>query len=142
MLYSYHISYITLTADKHQNSKPFEISRQLSSQLSEIIRRNLQYFSEFDNIIIYYDNGQYQITNILAVIFESLLKNHCEFRKVQPSQYKLFQTADLICTLTLIKSKLQQGKNLTKSEEMFFGSAGSLKKTFLKYIEKIQFKGK
>ncbi|MGN1153526.1 MAG: hypothetical protein ACI4S3_05815, partial [Candidatus Gastranaerophilaceae bacterium] len=52
--------------------------------------------------------------------------------------YKLFQTADLICTLALIKTKLERGKKFTNSEEIFFGSAGKLRKTFLKYFEKIE----
>lgn len=132
------ISQASLIVDKHQNSKPMEITKQLSKQLSALIKENFEYFANFDSIIIYYDNGQYQVTNILVAVFNTLLSIDCEFRQVLPTDYKLFQTADLVCTLTLIKNKLAIGKNLTKSEQIFFGSVGKLRKTFLKYFEKIK----
>lgn len=122
------ISYASLIVDKHPSTKPFDITRQLSKQMSSLIKDNFEYFSSFDNIIIYYDNGQYQITNILVAIFNTLLSIECDFRQVSPSDYKLFQTADLICTLSMIKSKLEKGKKLTNSEQIFFGSVGKLKK--------------
>lgn len=131
------ISQASLIVDKHQNSRPIEITKQLSKQLSTLIKENYEYFTNFDSIIIYYDNGQYQVTNILVAVFNTLLSIDCEFRQVLPSEYKLFQTADLVCTLTLIKNKFAIGKNLTKSEQIFFGSMNKLRKTFLKYFEKI-----
>ena len=132
------ISHLSLFVDKHPHSNSLEITKQLSKQLSEIIKEHFEYFSSFDNIIIYYDNGQYQITNILVAVFNTLLSSGCEFRQVLPADYKLFQTADLICTLTLLKTKLERGKKLTNSEQIFFGSIGQLRKTFLKYFEKIK----
>lgn len=135
---SVNISHASLVVDKHPNSSAMDLTKHLSKQLSALIKDNFQYFTSFDNIIIYYDNGQYQVTNILVAIFNTLLSIDCEFRQVLPSDYKLFQTADLICTLALIKTKLERGKKFTNSEEIFFGSAGKLRKTFLKYFEKIE----
>ena len=63
---------------------------------------------------------------------------NCEFRQVLPSEYKLFQTADLLCTLTLIEQKLRDGKKLSWSEKNFFKSEGSLRKTFLKALCRIK----
>ena len=131
------ISYASLVVHKHPQSTQLEITRQLSKQIAALIRDNFEYFAGFDNIIIYYDNGQYQLTQILVAVFNTLLSNDCDFRQVLPKDYKLFQTADLICTLTLIKNKLEQGKHFTKSEEIFFGSPGKIRKTFLKYLDKI-----
>ena len=132
------ISHASLIVEKSPNTNSMDITKQLSKQLKFLINEHLEYFTQFDNIIIYYDNGQYQITNILVAIFNTLFSIECEFRQVLPANYKLFQTTDLICTLTLIKSKLEQGKKLTNSEQMFFGSVGKLRKTYLKYFEKIQ----
>ena len=78
------------------------------------------------------------MTNILIAIFGSLLDNS-EFRIITPNNYKLFQAADLICTLALIKNKLLSNKPLNNSEEIFFGSAGKLIKNYLKFFEKIEF---
>ena len=53
------------------------------------------------------------------------------FRKVIPSDYRLFQVADLICTMTLIELKLKSHM-LSKSELLFFGDERTLKKNYLK----------
>ena len=75
---------------------------------------------------IYYDNGQVEVTRVLSSVFNALLEN-VEFRKVIPSQYRLFQVADLICTLKLTELKL---------EKAFFEDERTLKKNYLKPIKK------
>ncbi len=122
-------------------SKQVDITNMITKELLSFIKANLQYFLQFDKIIIYYDNGQVKLTNILIAIFGSLLDNS-EFRIITPNNYKLFQVADLICTLALIKNKLISNKPLTNSEEIFFGSAGRLRKNYLKFCEKIEFNQK
>lgn len=134
------IKYTTAIVEKHLNTDNFEITKNLTKQISNIIKENYKYFTQFDNIIVYYDNGQYQLTQILVAIFNALLSVECDFRQVLPSEYKLFQTADLLCTLTLLKSKIEKHKKLTKSETIFFGSIGKLRKTYLKYLDKILLK--
>lgn len=62
-----------------------------------------------------------------------------EIRRVTPSDYKLFQVADLICTLELLQEKVKS-RELTKSEQLIFHSKRDLKKDFLKGIQKKQFK--
>ncbi|MCR5126399.1 MAG: hypothetical protein K6B43_14575 [Treponema sp.] len=49
--------------------------------------------------------------------------------------YKLFQVADLICTMELTKDKADKNK-LSNSEIEFFGSARDFKKNIYKQIEK------
>ena len=132
------VSYKTIVVDKKMYSKQVDITNMITKELSSFIKANLQYFLQFDKIIIYYDNGQVKLTNILIAIFGSLLDNS-EFRIITPNNYKLFQAADLICTLALIKNKLLSNKPLNNSEEIFFGSAGKLRKNYLKFFEKIEF---
>ena len=88
----------------------------------------------FDLVKIYYDNGQVEVTRILSSVFNALLEN-VEFRKVIPADYRLFQVADLICTLKLTKLKMQK-HTLSKSEMYFFDSERTLKKNYLKALEK------
>ena len=135
------VSYKTIVVDKQMYSKQVDITNMITKELSSFIKVNLRYFLQFDKIIIYYNNGQVKLTNILIAIFGSLLDNS-EFRVITPNNYKLFQAADLICTLALIKNKLISGKALTNSEEIFFGSSGKLRKNYLKFFEKIEFKQK
>ena len=47
-----------------------------------------------------------------------------------PKDYKLFQAADLICTLTLLELKCESGQ-LTRSEELIFHTIRRLKKDFI-----------
>lgn len=135
------VSFKTIVVDKKMYSKQVDITNMITKELSSFIKANLQYFLQFDKIIIYYDNGQVKLTNILIAIFGSLLDNS-EFRVITPNNYKLFQAADLICTLALIKNKVISGKLLTNSEKIFFGSAGKLRKNYLKFFEKIEFNQK
>ncbi len=136
---SVNISFKTIVVDKKMYSEHFDMIKIITKELSSFIKDNYQYFSLFDKVIIYYDNGQIQLTKILIAIFGSLLGDNSEFRVITPNNYKLFQAADLICTLSLIKNKLIRKKNLTNSERIFFGSVSKLKKNYLKCFEKMEF---
>lgn len=66
----------------------------------------------YDNICVkvYYDNGQVEVTRILSSVFNALLEN-VEFRKVTPADYRLFQVADLICSLKLVELKAEDHRH-------------------------------
>lgn len=81
-----------------------------------------------------YDNGQVEVTRILSSVFNALLEN-VEFRKVIPADYRLFQVADLICTLKLTELKMENHL-LSKSEIYFFNDERTLKKNYLKPLSK------
>ena len=122
--------------EKKHIDDSIEAVGRLSKELGRFIRNNLEFFFSFDSIKIYYDNGQTEVTKILSSVFNSLLEN-VEFKKVIPSDYRLFQVADLICTLQLIELKLDKHA-LSNSEQMFFEKERILKKNYLKPInEKI-----
>lgn len=71
---------------------------------------------------------------MLASVFNALLPNSI-FRKVMPKDYKLFQVADLLCSMKLISLKLE--RNLfSKSEKIFFGNIRDLKKNYIKPLRK------
>lgn len=106
------------------------VTSQLSKEISKFIRQNYEYFISFDAIKIYYDNGQIEVNKILASVFHALLDN-VEFRKVLPAEYRLFQVADLVCTLKLIELKMNKHQ-LSKSETNFFLDERTLKKNYLK----------
>ena len=122
---------------KHKNS--IDINKDISKQLSLFIKDNLCYFQKFDKIIIYYDNGQNQLANILVSVFTSWFHDSFDYRTVSPYKYRLFQVADFICTLSLIENKLSCGNNLTKSESLFFESQRALKMKYLKHLKRLEF---
>ena len=102
----------------------------LSKQISNFISNHYGDFLSYDNVKIYYDNGQIEVSRILSSIFNSLLPNPV-FRKVMPTDYKLFQVADLICTMELIKLKIENNA-ISNSEKLFFGNIRDLKKNYRK----------
>lgn len=130
------ISYRTFVINKKIYPSQIEIIQNLTLELSSFLKDNYKYFSEFDKIYIYYDNGQIELSKTLVAIFSAILGNSVEFRKISPNNYKLFQAADLICTLSLINNKLLSGKKLTNSEQIFFGSERKLRKNYLKFFKK------
>ncbi len=105
-----------------------------SKTLADILRINEIFWNSFDKVIIYYDNGQIELTKILTSVFSSLY-THVEFRKVKPIDYKLFQIADLICTMELLAEKAETNA-FTRSELEFFNSIRDFKKNYLKHIRK------
>ncbi len=133
------ISYKTIVVDKRTYKNQMDIVKMITKELSSFIRNNYSFFQQFENIIVYYDNGQVQLNKTLVAIFGAMFGENIDFRGIEPNNFKLFQAADLICTLELIKNKLSCGKSLTASEQKFFGSASKLRKNYLKFFEAIEF---
>lgn len=105
----------------------------MSREIGSYVRENLVIFQSFGRIVVYYDGGQKEITNLINTVLNTLLE--AEVRRVRPSDYRLFQAADMICTLELLAAKLEDG-SLSKSEDEFFGGARNLKKNYLKPLER------
>jgi len=128
------IKYMCHYVKKAECSDFIQLNAKLSREISGQLRNNLEYFNSFDNIIIYYDNGQNELTKILTSVFNTMFTN-VEFRRVKPSDYKLFQVADLICTWELLALKAEE-KSFTKSETEMFGSVKEFLKNRYKLIKK------
>ena len=128
------IHYHSFYVEKKHFENIVDIAGSLSKQISNFILSHYELFLSYDDVKIYYDNGQVEVSKILSSIFNSLLPNPI-FRKVMPIDYKLFQVADLICSMELIKLKLKNNY-LSKSESIFFGNLRDLKKNYLKPLEK------
>ena len=54
---------------------------------------------------------------------------------VRPANYRLFQVADALCTLELVRLKLQSHEKLTSSEFEFFNGIQNLRRNYLKPLE-------
>ena len=86
------IHYTSVCVKKKECRDIIVLINKLSAQLSAIIRRHYSYFNQFGHIVIYYDNGQIELTRLLTAVLSSMF-NSVEFRPVRPSSYKLFQVA-------------------------------------------------
>ena len=131
---AFDITYATIIVDKRLLPDDAALTDRLTKQLGVFLMEHMGVFVSFDNIIVYYDHGQVELTTILFSVFSKLLPR-VTFRKVSPADYKLFQAADMICTLELLALKAET-KTLSRSEIAFFGSTKELQKSYLRAIQK------
>lgn len=128
------IRYKCFSIEKKHIADVVEATGKLSKLISQFIREHYQDFLSFDAVKIYCDNGQIEVSKILSSVFNALLSN-AEMRRVMPVDYKLFQVADLLCSIELVKLKMENNI-FSKSEKTFFGNMRDLKKNYLKPIQK------
>ena len=128
--------YISISIRKRECADVIALTAKISRQISSVLMQHRDYFANFEKIIVYYDNGQIELTKILTSVFNALF-THVEFRKVLPSEYKLCQVADLICTMQLLSEK-SETDGFTASEMEFFSSPRDFRKNYLKNIRKKQ----
>lgn len=119
-----------------------QLVSRMSRELGALTREQYGYFGEWDRIVIYYDNGQKEITNLVNSVFNAHLTN-VELRKVVPADYSLFQAADLCCTLALLRQKIET-VGLSSSESDFFSTPRdsaerALKKGYFKTLDRKRF---
>ena len=107
----------------------------MSREIGSYVRKSFTYFQSFDRVVVYYDGGQKEITTIINTVLNTLLE--AEVRRVRPSDYRLFQAADMICTLELLSVKVDEN-SLSKSEQEFFGGVRNLKKNYLKPLARME----
>lgn len=125
------IQYACAIVKKAECPDVIALTSRLSKEILSIFRSHEDFWNSFDRIIVYYDNGQIELTKILTGVFNTLYAQ-VEFRRVKPVDYKLFQVADLICTTELLENK----PTLSHSELEFFGTKRDFKKNYLKWIKK------
>ena len=131
------ISYNSFYVEKKHLEDEIELTSKLSKQIANFTKDNLSFFQDFDTIKIYYDNGQVELTKILVSVFSGLFID-VKFIKVIPSNYKLFQAADLFCYFTLAELKYES-KSLTLIETRFFESYRQLQRNYLKHVLEYKF---
>ena len=131
------IKYKSFVFHKKEFENTFQLEGKMAREISMFIRGNLDFFQKYEKVILYYDNGQHELNRILNAVLAMEVTSY-EVRKVLPCDYKLFQAADLICTLELLKQKISM-EGLSRSEQLIFHSVRELKKDFLKMLKKKEF---
>ena len=129
-------NYHCLSVDKKFIDSAQQIVERLRSSLQTFIEMQRPLFASVDHIKIYYDCGQSPVTNLLQRTFADAIGKSVEFKQgVTPSRYRLFQIADLVCTLHLIELRLAHGIPMTQSEMRFFGGPRNFRRNILKKIK-------
>ena len=128
------IKYTCIKVEKSETPNSVSLTEKIKNEMTDILQTNQSVWKRFNQIIVYYDNGQVELTRILTSTFTSFF-TQIEFRTVKPIDYKLLQVADLICTVELLSIKAEN-KSFSRSELDFFGNIRNFKKNYLKPIRK------
>lgn len=130
------ITYKCFKVNKRENTRQDAIHDTLLRQIVEFMVMNSAEFDSYEMLKVYYDNGQSQVKDLLKEAF-AIYSSKTEFvQNVSPARYRLFQAADLACTLELIKMKLDELGTMSASENAFFGGAKALRKGYLKPLSR------
>ena len=125
---------------KPYNSASGAIHDTLLQDIVDFLISHRADFNASEKIKVYYDNGQAQVTTLLKEAF-AIYSSKVEFATdVQPSKYRLFQAADVICTLELVKTKLLANGTISESEDRFFGGIKNFKKNYLKPLSRKEYR--
>lgn len=132
------ICYKTFSVRKKECADRFALRGHLANELGSFLRENLAFFQGFESVIVYYDNGQAFVTDLINTVLCAYLTN-VDVRKIAPSEYRLSQAADMIYTLELMREKSENSAGMSKSELIFFESRRRLSKVFLKTLKRLEF---
>ena len=129
------VCYKGFIIEKRHTKDTIDLTAQISKRLSEFLTEGMGLFTEFDEIIVYYDYGQNELTKIIVSVLTARLGD-IDYRKAQQPDYKLLQVADLFCTLQLLSLKSAR-KSLSRSEQNFFPKdrKKGLKKSYLPILK-------
>ena len=104
--------------------------------VAQAVRARLEYFQQFEDVKVYYDNGQEMVAQALHAAAEyALSKNVVMYRNARASEFFLSQAADLLCTLELTAQKYACGE-ATRTDELMFGCNRAFRKNYLKAIKR------
>ena len=100
--------------------------------ISNLLFENLEFFQQFDEVKVYYDNGQDIVKQALDkslgfVLSTGIVKQ----RKTSMMDYRLEHVADYFCTIELAAVKYEAHED-GATYNKFFGGIGAFKKNWLK----------
>ncbi len=132
------ITYHTFYLEKYPGITPIDMTMILSKKFVDFFTHHGDFFRQFDRVVIYYDNGQIELTKILISVCYAIFA-HFEFKNIQPSNYRLFQAADFLCAFELVKMKFDSS-TISQSELGFFISRHDFEKNYAKAIRNKELK--
>ena len=110
----------SIVVDKKYKNNKIQLRQDIINKLKTMLEKYNEYFSKFDNIIIYYDNGQEKLMNILKEVFENY--NFEIIEEFNHKEERLFQIADMLCVLSKVDFKSNKNVILNNQEKYFFST--------------------
>lgn len=126
------IRYRTFAYRRSEYPDSTALSKRMRRDISSMLDDSLDYFQAFDDVKVYYDDGQAIVSRALyGAIEDKLFKDAVRRTKTTMTDYRLEQAADYLCTLELAALKYaahEDGETYNK----FFGGVGAFKRNWLK----------
>lgn len=101
----------------------------IAKAVAKAIYEHLGFFRSFDEVVVFYDNGQAQLKTMLLSIFSANFLNF-SMELAKQGETPFLQAADMAATLALLEYKVRES-NLSASESYFFAGRRILKKVYL-----------
>lgn len=102
------ISYITFVYRRSQFEDPARLMERMGRDISSAMIEHLGFFQSFDDVKVYYDNGQDIVKQALdRSVGKVLSKGVVRRRKTSMTDYRLEQVADYLCTIELALVKYE-----------------------------------
>ncbi len=126
------ISYVTFVYRRSEYRDPTKLSARMKRDISSVLFERLEFFQAFEEVKVYYDNGQDIVKQALDKSIGFVLsKGVVDRRKTSMTDYRLEQVADYLCTIELARVKYE-AKEDGETYNKFFGGIGAFKKNWLK----------
>lgn len=126
------ISYITFVYHRSQFEDPARLMERMGRDISSAMIEHLGFFQSFDDVKVYYDNGQDIVIQALdRSVGKVLSKGVVRRRETSMTDYRLEQVADYLCTIELALVKYEAKEN-GETYNKFFGGIGSFKRNWFK----------
>ena len=126
------ISYSTFIYRRSEFSDLNKLMLRMKRDVSDLLFDHLDFFQEFDEVKVCYDNGRDIVKQALDQSIGFVLsKGVVERRKTSMIDYRLEQVADYLCTIEL--AAVNYGaREAGETYNKFFGKFGPFKKNWLK----------
>ena len=109
----------TIIVDKRYKNNKTQLNRELAKNISDFFHSIDKYLNEFENIVIYYDNGQEALGAIIDTLFMN--RDNVEHRiDFDHKEKRLFQVSDMLTFVDKIVYKHNNNMKMTKAEKYFF----------------------
>ena len=130
------ILYRSFCVDKRTVDDYSGLRKKLLREMGDFLSEKGKELSSYDKLKIYYDNGQAAVLDLLQEGLKAFADKVEFIEDVTPGKYRLFQAADMIATLELIRAKLKADGRITASEKGFFESVQKLNRVYLKPLSR------
>ena len=113
------VRYKTIIIDKRYTNNSRMLKQKLSYEINKMINENEKYFKKFEQIVMYYDNGQETLGTILDSIFLRFdgFEHRVEF---DHKEKRLFQVSDMLTYIDKYDYKYKNKMQFTRGEKYFF----------------------